>query len=174
MIISNEVTPFDDAWTALEKLSGNLTVDSVEAALATLNNWKRGDFVVGLYDNGAPAHVLRAAVESCWNHDHGKLWNACETDITKFRKLFRAAKFDKSHLPVKLNIWRGGVVPPDNHWGELGLGVSWTLNRDCACWFAPRTATKTCPYSRVFPLIPCQNLTSKGPPFLLSFPHGHP
>ena len=131
-----EVTPLDDAQTALDKLRGNWTIDNVEEALVVLSNEERGRFVVGLFDEGVPADVLRAAVESAWNHDYTVLWEACGASISVVRELFRAAKFDKSRLPKSLEIWRGGVIPPGGHWHDVAFGISWTRNRDAACWFA--------------------------------------
>ncbi len=57
-----KVTQFDDAQTALDKLHGNYTVDNVEEALVVLSNEERGRFVVGLFDEGVPADVLRPAI----------------------------------------------------------------------------------------------------------------
>ncbi len=49
---------------------------------------------------------------------------------------YLAAEFDKDHLPKSLDIWRGGVVPPGGDWHDVAFGISWTRNRDTACWFA--------------------------------------
>ena len=58
-----KVTSLDDAQTALDKLHGNWTVDNVEEALGMLREQERGPIVIGLFDAGVPADVLRAAVE---------------------------------------------------------------------------------------------------------------
>ncbi len=131
-----EVTPFDNAETALDKLRGNWTVDSVEVAMVVLPNRHRGLVAVGRLHEGAPAEVLRAAVEMVWEKDYAELWKACGTSIPVVAKIFRAAEFDKDHLPKSLDIWRGGVVPPGGDWHDVAFGISWTRNRDTACWFA--------------------------------------
>ena len=79
---------------------------------------------------------MRAAVETVWAYDYRVLWKACGARRSVFRKLLRAAKFDKSHLPKSLDIWRGGVIPPSGDWYDVAVGISWTRNRDAACWFA--------------------------------------
>jgi hypothetical protein len=53
-------------------------------------------------------------------------------------KLFRAAEFDKDHLPEAFDIWRGGVGQQSTDWHGVAFGISWTRNRDVACWFALR------------------------------------
>ena len=131
-----EVSPLDDAQTALDKLDGNWTVDNVETAVSVLSNQDRGPFAVGLYKANVPADVLRAAVEAVWVLDYIILWNACGARVSLFRKVLLAAKFDTSHLPKSLDIWRGGVIPPGGDWLDVACGISWTRNRDAACWFA--------------------------------------
>ncbi len=131
-----KVTSLDDARTVLDKLHGNYTIETVMSAMSTILGRERGNFVVGLFDEGAPADVLRPAIEFAWDHDYTVLWKACGARRSVFRKLFRAAKFDKSHLPKSLDIWRGGVIPPSGDWYDVEVGISWTRNRDAACWFA--------------------------------------
>jgi hypothetical protein len=131
-----EVTPFDDAETALDKLRGNWTVDNVEGAMVALSNEHRGRFAVGLLHEDAPAEVLRVAVEAAWDHDYAELWKACGSSKGKITKLFRAAEFDNDHLPAAFDIWRGGVGQPSNDWRAVASGISWTLNREVACSFA--------------------------------------
>ncbi len=131
-----EVTPFDDAKTALDKLRGNWTVDRVRDALITLPNRNRGHVAVGLFHEGALAEVLRAALETVWEHDYAQLWKACRGSKRKITRFFRAAEFDNDHLPEAFDIWRGGVGRPRNDWHGVASGISWTRNRDVACWFA--------------------------------------
>jgi hypothetical protein len=50
------------------------------------------------------------------------------------RRLFRAARFPH-HLEGKITIYRGAS---DTDAKTAAKGVSWTTNRDVACWFAYR------------------------------------
>jgi hypothetical protein len=133
-----EVTPCDDAETALDKLRGNWTVDSVEGAMVALSNEHRGLVTLGLFHEGAPPEILRAALETVWQLDYSELWKACRGSIPMVTKIFRAAEFDIDHLPEVSDIWRGGVGRPRNDWRDVASGISWTRNREVACWFAFR------------------------------------
>ena len=79
------ITPSDDAQTALDKLRGNWMIDNVDEALVVLSNEERGRFVVGLFDEGVPVDVLRAAVESTWNQDYTVLAEACGASVSVVR-----------------------------------------------------------------------------------------
>jgi hypothetical protein len=131
-----EVTPFDDAKTALDKLRGNWTPDSITEALIRISDQERGRVAVGLFQEGAPAEVLRAALEMVWEHNHAPLWKACGGSIRKISRLFRAAEFDNDHLPKAFDIWRGGAGQQSSDWHGVASGISWTRDRDVACWFA--------------------------------------
>jgi hypothetical protein len=116
-----EVTPCDDAETALDKLRGNWTVDSVEGAMVALSNEHRGLVTLGLFHEGAPPEILRAALETVWQLDYSELWKACRGSIPMVTKIFRAAEFDIDHLPEVSDIWRGASVDQEM------IGVMWRL-----------------------------------------------
>jgi hypothetical protein len=131
-----EVTPFDDAKTALDKLRGNWTPDSVTEALIRISDQERGRVAVGPFQEGAPAEVLRAALEMVWEHNHAPLWKACGGRKRKITRFFRVAEFDNDHLPEVFDIWRGGVGRQSSDWHGVASGISWTRSRGVACWFA--------------------------------------
>ena len=41
-------------------------------------------------------------------------------------------------IPEAFDIWRGGVGQQSTDWHGVAFGISWTRNRDVACWFALR------------------------------------
>ncbi len=74
------------------------------------------------------------ALRAGYEHDHGFVLNALGP--IRLVAAFRYAQFPNDHLPASFPIWRGGS-------GALAhflSGFSWTLDRDCACWFAMRFA----------------------------------
>jgi hypothetical protein len=100
----------------------------------------RGDLAVVLYFT-APVAAFRAALRAAWIHDHAYVVHAVgsaaivgERPRSRLYAMFRRAKFPlPDGLPPVVRIWRGapGGLPRD-----AARGVSWTLNRDTACWFA--------------------------------------
>src|SRR5690349_6090067 len=104
-------------------------VDAVASLMVAAPNADRGMVCKALWKHGVPADALRAAVESGWDHDHVQMFEAFGRSLPK---VFRAAQFDVSHLPKEMDVWRGGR----GSYVNLGLGCSWTLDRDIACWFA--------------------------------------
>lgn len=95
-------------------------------------NADRGDIVAALYALQTPPVAFRDALTAVWDHDHGHLLRAVGRDKRTFNKFFRYAEYDTSHLPERFTIYRGG----HGSRADLAFGLSWTLDRDCACWFA--------------------------------------
>jgi hypothetical protein len=107
--------------------------------MIALPNRDRGAAAVGLYEsrdmigNDVSYHGMMAA----WDHDHGHVVDAfgshydfgcCLSEVAPpLRRLYKAVR-----------VWRGVQLQPGDHPAEAANGISWTRNRDVACWFALR------------------------------------
>jgi len=78
----------------------------------------------------------RSVLSAAWLHDHDEVRRASGTR-RRLRTMFAAAAFPSPHgLPETVQIWRG-ASRDSVLWRR---GVSWTLDRSTACWFAMRYA----------------------------------
>jgi len=119
----------------------NTTADLLDAALAGdagaaftffAGAEDCGRYVAALAGTDAAPDVLRAALELAWHRD-------AATVVDWLRKAgliaaFRRAAFPVKHLPAVVTAWRGGR----GELAEVRAGVSWTLDRDVACFYAHR------------------------------------
>lgn len=84
-----------------------------------------------LWRRRAPAPIIRAAIEIAWGSDgsvvRGVFGNAMERAI-------REAQFPVDHIPPRVTVWRGG----HGDFTFVADGISWTMNRDVACWYCCR------------------------------------
>ena len=78
-----------------------------------------------------PRTAFREMVEQMWT-DRGHVRMTREGT----REIFEYADFDVSHLPEKVTLYRGARGKPTT----ARKGISWTLDRDVAVWFAMRFA----------------------------------
>ena len=108
--------------------------DWVDSLLFKASNKDREKIAHAIWRLGVGTDVLRATIEAAWRHDHRFCLAAFGWDMMK---AFRDAEFPTDHLPEQLTIWRGVSWPKVNG-PEEDTGLSWTLNRDIACWFALR------------------------------------
>ena len=79
---------------------------------------------------------FRAALNETWNDDHDDLI-ATVNNRRILASMFRHAQFPAppSILTGQIAIWRGTFnISPS----KARRGLSWTTERDCACWFALR------------------------------------
>jgi hypothetical protein len=76
-----------------------------------------------------------AALIDVWDHDDRVLTEAFTSVDDLATALRRVAPPVKRKRP--LPVWRGIRVQHD-HPGEAAVSMSWTRNRDIACWFATR------------------------------------
>lgn len=106
--------------------------DSAEAVIYVAPDRQRGKICRAFFELGMAPEAFRKALTTTWDDDHVNLFHAFGSDFRKLKKAFRYADFETSHLPSKFTIYRGGSG--DFH--TIAGGVSWTRNRDCACWFA--------------------------------------
>jgi hypothetical protein len=79
--------------------------------------------------------LYRAAFDSTWNHDHN--WLLSDMSRHGLRDMFCWAAFPiPAEIPAMVDIWRG--VSGQRSVRQVARGLSWTIDRDMACWFAMR------------------------------------
>jgi hypothetical protein len=82
-----------------------------------------------------PRPAFRELLASVWEHDHRWLM-ASVIQRRQLRSMFRYAEFSiPNALPSRVRIWRGtsGISR-----ALAKRGISWSLDRAVACWFATR------------------------------------
>jgi len=111
-------------------------------------NGLRGSLVLAAYYSGTPNPGYQEIIRSVWNHDHRVLMKTVQNREfiprgVNRRELVRcmiaAAQFEHP-LSGSLRAFRGasGVTLR-----KAANGLSWTLSRDVACWFARRFAPES-------------------------------
>jgi hypothetical protein len=137
---SGPVSLWDHEREAIrEMLEGN------PDAISGVRNALRAVVLRGLWQLGVDPRLLvadadrlafeamfRGVVAKVWSHDYRETFSVFAQ--LELRSVFEAARFPIDHLPEKVTIYRGIAVrgsrlPPRS-------GISWTLRRDLACWFA--------------------------------------
>ncbi|WP_373509220.1 hypothetical protein [Thiocapsa sp.] len=88
-----------------------------------LDNPKRGEASFLLWLAKIPVPAFRAFLQSVWEHDH---------------RHYAAFPLPED-MPETVTVWRGtsALTRP-----QAVRGLSWTLDRDLACWFAMRFADR--------------------------------
>jgi hypothetical protein len=81
------------------------------------------------YRRGVPDEAFRTVLTEVWDHDHQNLRAVKSNRVIA---MFRTARFPAAHLPDPVRVWRGESGDSDEPLRRL----SWTLDRDTACWFA--------------------------------------
>lgn len=114
----------------------------VEAAgilSVSLKNDLRGEMAVAMWRAKVPKPAFREYLQSAWDHDHDRVVAAAKTRRT-LASLFRYADFPlPGEMPEAVNVWRGTSRLSQD---EALQGHCWTTNRDVACWFAMRFASR--------------------------------
>lgn len=110
--------------------------DAAKRLVLAASNAKRGMVTVGLYKAGTPNPAFRAALGSVWDHDHRELIEAAGTR-RRLMAMFRRGDFPLPATEERVTIWRGTSAL--TKW-QAERGLSWTTDRDTACWFAMRFA----------------------------------
>lgn len=116
---------------------------------AGLRAWQKAmdgntDFYAGYVPRVMREPVLRAAViakmpRPAFREMVSQLWTDNRHErmtLDGARRIFEYAEFDVSHLPEKVSLYRGALAKPTT----ARKGISWTLDRDVAAWFAMRPA----------------------------------
>lgn len=99
----------------------------------------RGAVVLLFYLAGARGEFYRSLLHSAWGHNHREVMRAARTR-GRLKSMFRCAKFSMpAELPDPVVIWRGTSLLPIR---LAAKGLSWTISREVACFFALRFAAK--------------------------------
>jgi hypothetical protein len=101
--------------------------------MAALPNRDRGEAALGLLKAlGAPLekHVVYSGLLRAWDHDHREVLSAFGDPQAFANALRKVAQPSGRNKPVR--AWRGVSSP------HAAYGISWTTDRDVACWFAMR------------------------------------
>ncbi len=106
--------------------------------LLRLPNNMRGEYAVSVVNSDISPDIRREVLMAAWMHDYVEIWRAAGSSAA-FNRLWRRAGFSVGHLDFPLTVWRGGRK---EHWKEVAIGFSWTLDRDTACWFAMAYAAR--------------------------------
>lgn len=131
----------------LSRLAGGLPADfdyrvvkSIEDAkrlILVLPNCDRGRAAVGLYlhRNLIGAAATYGGIMVAWDHDHREIISAFGSPTQFVAALKDVAPPLRPDLPNRIELWRGAVLSR-NATLKPSIGVSWTRNRNIACWFA--------------------------------------
>jgi hypothetical protein len=109
------------------------TEDDAELLMQVLPNRDRGVAALRLFEAlGArrDKHVVNSGLMEAWDHDHGGVLAAFGDEQGFADALRTVAKPFRRKRPVR--AWRGVSSP------QAAYGISWTTDRDVACWFAMR------------------------------------
>jgi hypothetical protein len=107
------------------------TVDDAMTLLSALPNSDRGEAAKSLYDYpNVGKRVAYRGLILAWEHDHRELIDAFGSEEELAAALRDVSPPSKRKKPVK--AWRGIKNI------EGAFGMSWTTDRDIACWFAMR------------------------------------
>lgn len=139
--LKGELERIAEPWT-LEYIAPTFGGDpeSAFSLCVALDNPKRGIAAVVLYRARIPVPAFRAYFASAWDHDHRWVINAAKAARVPLRRMFRYAAFGlPDHLPDVTTVWRGTSYLTH---AQSASGLSWTTDRDCACWFALRFAER--------------------------------
>lgn len=135
--IEKQLRAITPAWGE-SYIPGTLAGDS-EAALSlnvAMNDEQRG-YACALLLYHVPAEAYRAFLAASWEHAHRHVIAAADQSLIKLSELFDYAEFPVDHLPETFRVWRGSsALTPE----QSSHGLSWTTDRDAACWFAMRFA----------------------------------
>jgi hypothetical protein len=97
-------------------------------------NEYRGLIALTAYHTGVPNSGYRTIIRSVWNHDHFHLLAAAKHDRRLIRRMIKAAEFDHP-FSGPVTIFRGASGMTAR---TASKGLSWTISRETACFFACR------------------------------------
>lgn len=114
-------------------------VEAAGTLFSSLKNDVRGQMALAMWKAKVPKVAFREYLQSAWDHDHDRVVDAAKTRRT-LTGMFRYAAFPlPDELPERVTLWRGtSRLTP----AEAVQGHSWTTDRDVACWFAVRFASR--------------------------------
>ena len=104
----------------------------------TLRNSDRGKAAVGLHTHREliGRKAAYAGIMYAWNRDHGAFYNALQGDSRRLAEMLNDV-CPPVRRSRRLRIWRGVSIREGGP-SDAALGLSWTTDRDVACWFAMR------------------------------------
>jgi hypothetical protein len=83
--------------------------------------------------------IYREALNAAWSLDHHQVRQFVRNNRLRLRSMFQQAGFPvPKEMPDQVNIWRGGAGLSAS---AIQRGISWTTDRDVACWFATHWGT---------------------------------
>jgi hypothetical protein len=97
-------------------------------------NEDRGVIALAAYHAGVANPGYRKIIRMVWNHDHFHLLAAAKQDRRLIRRMIKTAEFDHP-FSGPLTIFRGASGMTLT---KASKGLSWTVSRDMACFFACR------------------------------------
>ncbi len=117
--------------------------DAAFRLIAAAPNRFRAHILVAAYYLGTPNPAYRTIVREVWDGDHDQVVLLTRNNRPWIKRMLAAGEFDVSCLSNKFHIWRGCR---NSRFIEAAKGLSWTTDRNVACWFA-------CRYSGKKPLV---------------------
>jgi hypothetical protein len=125
-------------WIKADKVNAMIAgdVDAVGHVVVALHNHDRGKLVAWAFQHKLPKLVLQSLLADAWGHDHQHVMAAAR-GIRQVLSWFRQAEFPVDHLPESFPVWRG---TSHSTLAQARRGLSWTLDKTVACWFALRYA----------------------------------
>jgi len=112
-------------------------VDAAASLAVAVSNAKRGIVAVMFWQAKVSVPAFATLLISVWDHDHQELIAAAETR-RRLRAMFRYAKYQiPEEFSTTVRVWRGTNYLTVK---QASKGISWTTDRDVACWFAMRFA----------------------------------
>lgn len=109
-------------------------IEAVEELYCHANERDRAELMVQMFVYRAPSETLRTMLMRVWDHEHRHLLQA--VGIRMVKEIFRRADFPPPEgVPDTLTVYRGGFGITQR---KLAAGLSWTTDRDIACFFAMR------------------------------------
>lgn len=121
----------------MRRLDDIRTIADARSAIWRCSNSSRGYVAREIYEQHRSTNpkLAYAALMTAWEHDHGPTVEAFETEDDFAAALREVAPPIKRKRPLR--VWRG-IYVRDAHPMEAAVGLSWTRDRDIACWFAMR------------------------------------
>jgi hypothetical protein len=127
-ILDTAASPGEAAKLWLAALDGD--ADSARTLIDRLSKRNRARLVVEIGHAKVVPAVLRAALQAAWTSDHALLLAACPP--ARLQQLFERARFDTSHLPERMTIWRGTRA----RMTDAARSLAWSKSRERAAWTA--------------------------------------
>lgn len=94
-----------------------------------------GEILVSAYRSNVKNPAYRAMTEIIWLQQHDAVAQAVKHNQDLARDVLKRASFDVSTLPDTIDVFRGVLSFSSQ---KSNNGISWTTDRDLACWFAMR------------------------------------